>query len=1393
MWTVGRFKAVAVACKTKFTKPIQRSSTMRATILKAVAVAALVFITAVSVQAQTWDCGERPETVTATLSGRTLTISGSGNMTNYTYTPPWWLDYRDSITNVVISNGVTSIGRNAFVECTNLTTVTISDDVTSIGEQAFELCKKLTSVTVSGSVTSIGKAAFANCTSLTSVTIGNSVIFIGESAFMWCTSLKSVTIGNNVTSIRKSAFSNCTSLTTVTIPNSVTFIGESAFNSCTNLTTMTIPNNVTSIETGIFYGCTSLTTVTIPNSVTYIGESAFIGCKSLTAIMIPNNVTSIGSSAFSFSGLISVTIPNKVTSIGNGVFDRCNRLTNIEVENGNALYSSVDGVLFNKVKDTLIVYPGGKHGSYIIPNSVTTIRESAFQEHENITSVTIPNSVTYIGDAAFAGCSNMAVTIPTGVISIGKNAFVNCNGLKSVVLTSATTIGYRAFGYCFGLTSVTISSNVISIGDSAFYNCTRLSTVYSLGMIPPSIGVDAFNNMNATACLFVPQTAVNDYRAANVWNNFSCIKSYQDQVEPSFIFEEFAGTSTPAEWIYSGFSRQTSGGYNNSAGLRARVYSSSTTASVTIPNVALGDNPVLSYKRKTTNYSGGSAAATDALNCTISVSTDGTTWTNVATAASPSSPSTDFLMWTHTSLSNYTNRVVSMRITFTRQSGDVYVWLDDVTIVGARYTVTFDANGGTITTTTGMTGGEGWSQTPASLRTLASLPTPTRTGYIFEGWFTAETGGERVTTSTEFSADATVYARWTSVYTVTFNANGGIITPASATTGTGGTLASLPTPTRTGYTFDGWFTAESGGDRVTTSTTFNANVSIYARWTLIDPQVPSITTQPLGGAVTTGATRNLTVAASTTDGGTLNYQWYSNTTASNAGGTAISGATNITYAAPINVVGVFYYYVIVTNSITNDDDGSMKTATVTSNVAILTVNDFVNAQIPSITTQPQGGTVSVGAAGATRNLTIAASVTDGSTLNYQWYANTSASNIGGTAISGATGATYAAPIGTAGTFFYYVTVTNTITNNGDGGAKTAMAVSNTVIIIVNAIVNAQTPVITAQPQGGTVTIGAAGATHNLTVVSVTDGGTLSYQWYRNTTASKTGGTAISGATSATYAASIASAGTYYYYVVVTNTIDDNLDGGVKLEAVTSNVATLTVNTLVNAQIPSITAQPQGGTVIVGATGAIRLLTVSASVVDGGTLTYQWYKNKIAILDATDAIYEAPMDVVGTFDYYVVVTNTIADNDDGGVKSAMVTSNTIALNVESSNTIQSSNRTIPNGNTDEIAVVASINQLTGEFSVGPNPVLMASGAVAFFWQGKVIASGTLYVYGASGNVVRKISIDDNAVISQSRRVVGSWNLTDSKGRQVPEGTYLVKGKISTVGGKSERVSVIIGVR
>ena len=391
----------------------------------------------------------------------------------------------ENLTSITIPEGVTSIGRYAFDECSSLTSITIPNSVTSIGDGAFRRCKNLTSITIPNSVTSIGDSAFWGCSSLTNITIPEGITSIGDDAFYMCSSLTSINVSennknycsvdgvlfnkdkteliqypikkegtsykipNSVTSIGDRIFRWCENLTSITIPNSVTSIGQEAFLGCSSLTSITIPNSVTSIEKWVFADCSSLTSITIPEGVTSIGSYAFYDCSSLTNITIPNSVTSIWDNCFEdCSSLTSITIPEGVTSIGHGVFNSCGNLTSINVSENNKNYCSVDGVLFNKDKTEIIKYPEGKDGaSYKIPEGVTRIENSAFNQCNNLTSLTISNGVINIADYAFYSCESFEKILCLGdAPKLGSKSFDGCSSNLKIYAKNGLT-GYDANGW----------------------------------------------------------------------------------------------------------------------------------------------------------------------------------------------------------------------------------------------------------------------------------------------------------------------------------------------------------------------------------------------------------------------------------------------------------------------------------------------------------------------------------------------------------------------------------------------------------------------------------------------------------------------------------------------------------------------------------------------------------------------------------------------------------------------------------------------------------------------------------------------------------------------------------------------------------------------------------
>ena len=335
-----------------------------------------------------------------------LTITGTGEMDNYTggiAGKPW--SYKN-VKQVIIDDGVTTIGNFAFSGCTALTSINIPNSVKTIGDWAFSTCKALTSINIPNSVKTIRENTFSYCTALTSINIPNSVRTIRMNAFSYCTALTSINIPNSVKIIGDYAFSGCTALTSINIPNSVKTIGVRAFSTCTALTSINIPNSVTTIEKGAFSYCYKLKQIDIPNSVTTLSKDLLSDCRALESIRIHKDVVKIEEAAF----------------------DGCSNLTNISCEATTPPTCGTNAFKYvNKSKCKLLVPQASidaykvadewKYFSYI--EATTDITNNVYNKTELVDVYTID------GTKRLSKASKEEMnTLPKGVYIVNGKKFV---------------------------------------------------------------------------------------------------------------------------------------------------------------------------------------------------------------------------------------------------------------------------------------------------------------------------------------------------------------------------------------------------------------------------------------------------------------------------------------------------------------------------------------------------------------------------------------------------------------------------------------------------------------------------------------------------------------------------------------------------------------------------------------------------------------------------------------------------------------------------------------------------------------------------------------------------------------------------------------------------------
>ena len=357
----------------------------------------------------------------------------------------------------------------------HIKSILFPDDITYLEEYTLSFCRGLEKVCLPAKLKKIGDHTFSYSKNLKEIsidannqsyqTIDNIVYDKSGKRLCYCNESREgiFTVNKGIEKLSGDSFRGCSLLTKISLPDSLQEIGPCAFMECEGLTEIVIPDGVTTLKTNTFFGCSKLSKITLPSTLNKIDNECFEKCSSLTEIHLPATVCSL-------------TNP----------FGECSKLEHIYVDSSNMTFKDIDGVLTDKEGKNLISYPGGKKGTYQVPN---------------------------------------------GIIHIKDFAFEFCRKLSNLIVDEGTTsIGKRAFRACFELSRIELPSTMTRIGDRAFDCCSYMTSFICKSVTPPQCHKNTFSFVNTDDCpLYVPQDSIEFYKKAEGWNLFVNIFPLSDK------------------------------------------------------------------------------------------------------------------------------------------------------------------------------------------------------------------------------------------------------------------------------------------------------------------------------------------------------------------------------------------------------------------------------------------------------------------------------------------------------------------------------------------------------------------------------------------------------------------------------------------------------------------------------------------------------------------------------------------------------------------------------------------------------------------------------------------------------------------------------------------------
>ena len=736
----------------------------------------------------------------------------------------WVLGYRDNgASALTLPQGVKGIGTRAFAEFWDLETVVIPDTVKHIGRNAFFECTFLDEVEIPDSVETIGTGAFENCSYMQTLSVGTGVRKVDDRAFARCASLQAVAFADGLESIGECAFSNDWRMLSVSLPHSVTNIGEGAFAVCRRVKGVAVPANVmtladmfpaaytniesvvvaageTDIMDDMFNGCAALVDFTWSGSETNVGERAFLGCESLASVAMPDSVSRIGAEAFKgCSSLHDLTLSRSLEALPDFVFEECGALD-----------------------------------SFIVPASVTSLGEGFVYE-------SAVSAIYYLGNAPEYD-PNAYADAAAGLVSYVVRGTRGWDGTPSSRVLPEDWIGHEITYWTPNRFDVTFDANGGYFGESSVTQWAEQQITDMGYVLPnqnpvrPGYAFEGWWTESAAGAQVKYSTQVTATRPHSLYAHWRLLGNLV-----TATFNANGGTvvipgsqSYVAGQTFGEFPVPSRRGYAFCGWWTEAIGGDRMTEASSVPaaDVELFAHwePIRYFVAYDAN--GGTGAMTNQVHVyDASKALDANLFSRTGYAFSGWAKSGDGQV-------EYADRTVVVNLA---EISNAVVTLYAVWS-GAGYNVRFDSNGGT---------GVMENQT-IQIGETQNLHTNAFafSGREFLGWATESGGivayrdGEAVSgLASANGATVHLYAVWRTsdaTWRVLFDSNGGSVAPGHWNVARGESLDALPTPTRPGHVFMGWWTRRAGGTSVTLPFAVTGDMSLYAHWRAYDDPLPPV-------------------------------------------------------------------------------------------------------------------------------------------------------------------------------------------------------------------------------------------------------------------------------------------------------------------------------------------------------------------------------------------------------------------------------------------------------------------------------------------------------------------------------------------------------------------------